>query len=48
MYYQVFLSPQVNRRAVITFKHGIHELPHDLLNGLGLIIFGNQEYQETV
>ena len=27
MFYQIFLSPQVKRCAVITLKHGICELP---------------------
>ena len=30
MFYQIFLSPQVNRSAIITYKHGIYELPNDL------------------
>ena len=25
-----FLSPQVKRCAIITYKHGIYELPHEL------------------
>ena len=31
MLYQIFLSLQVKRCAVITYKHGIYELPHKLL-----------------
>ena len=27
MVYQIFLSPQVKRWAIITYKHGIDELP---------------------
>ena len=27
MCYQIFLSPQVKRWAIITNKHGIYELP---------------------
>ena len=39
IFYQIFLSPLVKRWAVITYKHGIYELPNDLrLN----------KYQETV
>ena len=34
MFYQIFLSPQVKRCAIITYKHGIHELPHELSNDL--------------
>ena len=33
---QIFLSPQVKRCAIITYKHGIYELPHELPNDLGL------------
>ena len=28
--YQFFLSPQGKRCAIITYKHGIYELPNDL------------------
>ena len=30
MFYQIFLSPQVKQRAIITYKHGIYELPHKI------------------
>ena len=43
MFYQIFLSPLVKRCAVITYKHGIYELPHELLNGFRLRILENQE-----
>ena len=33
---QMFLSPQVKRCAIITYKHGVYELPHALPNGLRL------------
>ena len=36
MIYQIFVSPQVKQCAIITYKHGIYELPHKLLNDLGL------------
>ena len=36
MFYQIFLSPQVKRWAIITHKHGIHDLAHDLPNNLRL------------
>ena len=36
MFYQFFFSPQVKRWAIITYKHGICELPHELLNDLRL------------
>ena len=29
MFYQIFLSPQVRRCAIVTYKHGIYELPND-------------------
>ena len=37
--YQIFLLPQVKRWTIITYKHGIYELP----NALRLWILGNQE-----
>ena len=36
MFYQIFLSPQVKRWAIITYKNGIYELPHELLDDLRL------------
>ena len=32
MFYQIFLSPQVKRIVIISNKHGIYELPHELPN----------------
>ena len=32
MFSQVFFSPQVKGSAIITYKHGIYELPHELSN----------------
>ena len=32
MFYQIFLSPQVKRWAIITYKHGIYQLLHELPN----------------
>ena len=29
MFYQMFLSPQVKQYAIISYKHGIYELPHE-------------------
>ena len=43
MFYQIFLSLQVKRFAIITHKHGIYELPYDLTNDSRLRILGNQE-----
>ena len=41
----MFLSPQVKRCAIIIYKHGINELPHELpqgfANDLRLTILGN-------
>ena len=36
MLYQTFHSPQVKRCAIITYKHGIYQLPHELSNELRL------------
>ena len=36
MLYQIFLSPQVKRWAIVTYKDGIYELPHELPNDLKL------------
>ena len=36
MFYQFFFSPQVKPWAIITYKHGIYELPHELPNDLRL------------
>ena len=30
MFYQIFVSPQVKRWAIITYKYGIYELQKDL------------------
>ena len=30
MFYEIFLSTQVKQCAIITCKHGIYELPHQL------------------
>ena len=43
MFYQIFLSPKVKRWAIITYKHGIHELPYKLPNDLRLRILGSEE-----
>ena len=40
MFYQIFLSPQVKRCAIVTYKHGIYELPQELPNDLRLGIVG--------
>ena len=38
MYYQILLSPQVKRWAIITYKHGMYKLPHEFPNDLRLKI----------
>ena len=43
MLYQIFLSPQVKGSTIISYKHDIYELPHELLNELRLRTLGNQE-----
>ena len=41
MFYQISLSPKVKRCAIITYKHIICELPHELSNDLRIRIWGN-------
>ena len=41
LFYQIFLSQQVKRCAIITYKHGIYKLPQELLNDLRLRNLGN-------
>ena len=41
MSYQVFLLPQVKRNAIIINKHGMYELPHELLSNFRFRILGN-------
>ena len=36
MFYQIFLSPQVKQIVIISNRHGIYELPHELPNNLKL------------
>ena len=36
MFYQIYLSPQVKRWAIISYKHGIYELSHELPKNLRL------------
>ena len=43
MFYQIFLSPQVKRCAIITHKHGIYDLPQEFPNNIRLRILGNYE-----
>ena len=41
MFKQIFLPPQVKQCAIITDKHGIYKLPHELPNDLRLKKLGN-------
>ena len=41
MFDEVFVSPQVKRIVIISNKHGIYELPHELPNDLRLRTLGN-------
>ena len=43
MFYQIFLSPQVKRIMIISNKHGMYELRHELRNNLRL-----RKYQEDL
>ena len=43
MFDQFFLSPQVKRCAIVTYKNEIYELAHELPNDLRLIILGIYE-----
>ena len=43
MLHQIFVSLQVKQCAIITYKHGIYELSHELPNDVRLRILGNQE-----
>ena len=41
MFYQIFFSPKVKKSLIITYKPGIYELSHELVNDLRLKILGN-------
>ena len=41
MFDQIFFSQRVKRYEISTYKHGIYELPQELLNELGLRILEN-------
>ena len=41
MFDKIFVSPKVKRIVIISNKHGIYELPHELPNDLRLRTLGN-------
>ena len=41
MFYQMVLSAQVRQWKIITYKHDIYKLPHEVQNDLRLRILGN-------
>ena len=41
MFEQISLSSQAERSMIISNKHGIYELPHELSNNLKPAILGN-------
>ena len=43
MFDKIFVSPQVKQIVIISNKHGIYELPHELPKDLGLATLGNYE-----
>ena len=43
MFDKIFVSPQVKQIGIISNKHGIYELPHELSNDLILRTLGNYE-----
>ena len=43
MFHQILFSQRVKRYEISTYKHGIYELPHELLNELGLRTLENYE-----
>ena len=48
MFYQTFLSSPVKRSMIISNKHSIHKLPHELLKNLRLRILGIRKGQEKL
>ena len=46
MFHQIFPLAQMKRSDIVSFKHGIYELPHELPNVLRLRNLGNEEILE--
>ena len=44
----VFLSPQMQRWEVITYKHGIYQLPHELPKDLRLRILSHLGFAHDI
>ena len=40
VFYQILLSPQVKENVIITNKHVIYKLPHELHNDIRMKILG--------
>ena len=48
-YFEIFyVLAQVTRSLIISNKHGIYELPHELQNDLRLRILRIRKYQENI
>ena len=47
MFYQIFLSPQVKRWAIITYKHGTYERIQLLYRGLSYNVFHTQVFLDN-
>ena len=48
MFYQIFLSPQLKRGAIVSNKHGVSQLPHELSNDLNHRSYKIRESQENL
>ena len=44
MFDKILVSPQVKQIVIISNKHGIYELPHELPNGLYVSSFFNKPF----
>ena len=43
--YEIFFSPQVKRSVIISNKHGVYELPHEMPNDL--IRIGQENFKTS-
>ena len=48
MYQQIFFSPQVKRRVIISNTRDIYEFPHQLMNDLRRRSLSNKKITEKV